>query len=257
MCQAENKAKKRSLQDPYSLTTACYIGELMDHLPFLLASEFGYHDKKNPTTCSCSNKQDPSSHRPIQLPFALREISKNYQRSDVEESLANIISKLVKAITVNCVGRIPSDKFEELVGASVLFYDLRLFLGKYVLVNGNTELAEHFVLGIYKETRVTKFMELLSSDFVPEVWGRATKHEIDTLVEMARTRQLRCLKRSSLEESEYPLLTRFYDMDADGRDKPPQVGTTWPTLVKGKMSLVVPDGGQCCLLYTSPRPRDS
>ena len=30
------------------------------------------------------------------------------------------------------------------------------------------------------------------------------------------------------------------------RDKPPQVGNTWPILVKGKMSLVVPDGGKCC-----------
>ena len=56
-------------------------------------------------------------------------------------------------------------------------------------------------------------------------------------------RRMGYIDRSSLNESEYPHLTRIIDMAC--RDKPLQVGNTWPTLVKGKMSLLVPDGGQC------------
>ena len=60
---------------------------------------------------------------------------------------------------------------------------------------------------------------------------------------MERIGRLGPVDRSSLNESEYPKLTRFYD--DMWFDKPLQVGNRWPTLVKGKITLVVPDCGHC------------
>ena len=67
--------------------------------------------------------------------------------------------------------------------------------------------------------------------------------EIETLEEMVNMRKLRHVDRSCLNESEYSLLAKFYDEVS--LDKPPQVGTTWPTLMEGKLTLVVHWGGQC------------
>ena len=50
-------------------------------------------------------------------------------------------------------------------------------------------------------------------------------------------------ERSCLNETDYPVLTKVYDERC--LDKPPQVGTTWLSMVGGKLTMVVPVGGKC------------
>ena len=111
MCQAEKKANKRWLQDLNSPASKCHLDMLTESLPFLLAQSFGYHDEENPTTCSCRNKQDPGSHKPIQLPLALGEVSKIYLGSGVDECLANLL-RLNNALVVKWGMRFPRTKWK-------------------------------------------------------------------------------------------------------------------------------------------------
>ena len=81
MCQTEKDANRifLSLEDPNCPATRCTLEQTLECLPPLLTEYFGYHDEKKTTACSCRNKQDPDSHSPVKLPFAIGEISKKYQ----------------------------------------------------------------------------------------------------------------------------------------------------------------------------------
>ena len=85
--------------------------------------------------------------------------------------------------------------------------------------------------------------KLLCSDFCPRVWGSAIGLQIVTLKRMMEMSTLGRFDVSFRTETEYPLLTKLDERMC--LDKPLQVGSGWPTLVKGKLVLVVPDGGQC------------
>ncbi len=180
MCQEEKKVKKRSLQNPNNPVTKCHLAQLTEDLPFLLAMQFGYHDEEKTTTCSCKNKQDPGIHRPIQLPFALGEISKDYPGSGVDECLSNI-SKLINALANKCNERLPRETVEEMCHARHRFDLMRSFLWSRILILGNThtEYAEDVFLSFadYGETEknVSELNDLLSRGSVPVDWGTETE----------------------------------------------------------------------------------
>ena len=180
MCQAEKTTKKKFLFDLNNPVTTCNLDNLIKKVLFLVANHGGYHDGS--TACSCKNKQN--SNGLIQLPFALGEISKIYPGSGVEECLANI-DKLLHALICKGGKRIPMATITELIDARCTFLKFRAFIWADLLISGSTENAEDkFEIYSHDQLRHDKFRDLLNSDSVPEVWGRAVRHQIDSLVEM-------------------------------------------------------------------------
>ena len=147
MCQKEKTTKKKQILDPNNPDAPCHLDKLKYDLLFFLAKKFGYHDRT--TSCSCKNKKDHlGGHSPIQLPFALGEISKIYLGSGVEECLANI-ERLTQALIFKGDKRIPSATIRELMEArNTTFLMFRAVIWGEVLVWGNTEIPEDMLESI-------------------------------------------------------------------------------------------------------------
>jgi hypothetical protein len=115
-----------------------------------------------------------------------------------------------------------------------------------VLIFGNIDSAEAIfsLLGDRLSVeKIEKLKQILSSTDIPTAWGRAIKNQIDTLINMNGKQTLAGVDQSSVDEVIYPALAKVCGKQEVA--KPLHVGTVWPTMVNGKLELLVPSGGKC------------
>ena len=83
LCKLEKKTKKKDLVNPNCHISKCHLAEMMLFFPKYLAAHFGYQ------------VDNWYGSNPINLPFALGEISNEFLGSGTDEGLAHIYRLLV------------------------------------------------------------------------------------------------------------------------------------------------------------------